>query len=283
MKILSASLAAHLAGEVTTLATCWKITRRDATVLGFTDHDRDLVISGVTYKASAGFTPSAIASTSDLSVDNLDVEGMLDSASITQEDIFSGLFDYAQIDIFMVNYSDLSQGILTLRRGWLGEITLRNHQFIAEIRGLTQQLSHHLGEFYSPACRAQLGDTRCKVNMAGHSHTGTITAVTSNQVFADSSRMEAAGIFTFGVITFISGPNTGRKMEIKEFSQGTFVLAMPLPYAVNVGNSYNVTKGCDKTLTTCQSRFNNVLNFRGEPHVPGMDRILETAGTRSNW
>jgi hypothetical protein len=37
----------HLADEVTTLATCWKSTRRDGAVLGFTDHLRDLELDGV--------------------------------------------------------------------------------------------------------------------------------------------------------------------------------------------------------------------------------------------
>jgi hypothetical protein len=44
-----------------------------------------------------------------------------------------------------------------------------------------------------------------------------------------------------------------------------------------------MTKGCDKTLPTCFAKFNNVVNFRGEPLVPGLDRMLETAGTRSQW
>jgi hypothetical protein len=34
MKAISTAHAQHLAGEVTTLATCWKITRRDGVVLG---------------------------------------------------------------------------------------------------------------------------------------------------------------------------------------------------------------------------------------------------------
>jgi hypothetical protein len=54
MKTISPELAQHLAGEVTTLATCWKIARRDDAVLGFTDHIRDLEIDGVTYRAASG-------------------------------------------------------------------------------------------------------------------------------------------------------------------------------------------------------------------------------------
>jgi hypothetical protein len=53
-KTVSSALAQHLAGEVTTLATCWQITRRDGVVLGFADHVRDLEVDGVTYNAASG-------------------------------------------------------------------------------------------------------------------------------------------------------------------------------------------------------------------------------------
>ena len=64
---------------------------------------------------------------------------------------------------------------------------------------------------------------------------------------------------------------------------GTLALALPMPYGMAVGDGYALTKGCDKTIATCAGRFANVANFRGEPQVPGLDRMLETAGTRSQW
>jgi uncharacterized phage protein (TIGR02218 family) len=106
MKNISEDLKNHLAGEVTTLATCWKLKRKDGEILGFTDHDKDLVVSGVSYKAATGFTPTAVQSHVGLAVDNLDVEGMLDSASITEADLMAGLYDFAEVEVFMVNYED---------------------------------------------------------------------------------------------------------------------------------------------------------------------------------
>src|SRR5579884_3285637 len=135
MKQISSPLAARLAGEVTTLATCWKLTRRDGAILGFTDHDADLVFDGITYKAQSGFTPSAIQNTGSLSVDNLSAEGMLSSGVITEADILAGAYDFAEIEIFQANYADLTQGGLKLRRGWLGEVSSYRQQFVAEIRG----------------------------------------------------------------------------------------------------------------------------------------------------
>lgn len=287
MKQISAGLASHLAGEGTTLATCWKLKRRDTTVFGFTDHDQDILFESVTYKAATGFTPSAIANTASLSVDNLDVEGMLSDSDITDSDILAGRYDFAEIEIFQVNYNDLSQGALKLRRGWLGEVSLHKQQFVAEVRGLAQRLAQTIGELFSPSCRATLGDARCKVDLGPHTVTGSVTTAVSNQQFKDTARTEAAGLFTSGLLTFTSGDNNGLSIEVKEYALGVgggqLVLSLPMPYAIAVGNTYSLIKGCDKTTQICQSRFSNVANFRGEPSVPGLDRMLETASTKSSW
>jgi uncharacterized phage protein (TIGR02218 family) len=281
MKQISDALAAHIAGEVTTLATCWKLIRRDNVVFGFTDHDADIFLDSVNYAAASGFTPSAIQNTASLSVDNLDIEGMISAGSITEADIMAGIYDFAEIEIFMVNYSDLTQGKIKLRRGWLGEISLVKQQFVAEVRGLTQRFSQTIGELYSPSCRASFGDGRCKMNIASYSVSGVVTSVSSNQEFIDSGRVEASGLYNYGKVTFTSGANNGLSMEVKEFaSGGKIVLALPMPYSIAMGDIYNMAQGCDKTLATCVNQYNNVINFRGEPYVPGLDSMLETAGTR---
>lgn len=164
MKSVSTALAAHLAGPVTTLATCWRITRADGAEFFFTDHDRDLLFEGNLYKASSGYSRTAIANDASLSVDNLDVEGVFDSTAITEEDLRAGLFDQAEVRIFLVNWADPAQGSLRMRRGWFGEVVLSEQgTFRTELRGLTQALSQRIGELYSPECRADLGDQRCRI------------------------------------------------------------------------------------------------------------------------
>lgn len=283
MKTISTALQTHLESECLTLAHCWKVTRRDSTVLGFTDHDRDLVIDSVTYVAATGFTPTAIASQSSLAVDNLDVEGMLESGAITEADILAGRYDFAEIEIFLVNYEDLSQGAVALRKGWLGEVEMKGRQFVAEVRGLTQQLATHIGELYSPVCRARFGDGRCGFSLGGVTVNGTVTGVTSHSVFTDSARGEAGGTYTLGQVTFTSGANAGISREVKLFAEGVVTLALPMPFPIETGDAYSMVQGCDKTFHTCVNRYNNAVNFRGEPHVPGLDKMLETAGTRSEW
>ncbi len=164
MKVVSATLTAHLAGPVTTLATCWRITRSDGTELFFTDHDRDLLFEGNVYEASSGYSRTAIANDSSLSVDNLDIEGVFDSAAVTEEELRAGLFDRAEVRIFLVNWAGPSMGSLRMRRGWFGEVILGEQGiFRTELRGMTQALQQRIGELYSPECRADLGDHRCRV------------------------------------------------------------------------------------------------------------------------
>jgi hypothetical protein len=164
VKTVSPALASHLAGTVTTLATCWRIMRIDGVVFRFTDHDRDLEVDGEIYAASAAYSRTAIANDAGMGVDNLDVEGVFDSAAVTEEELRAGLFDRAEVRIFLVNWADPSMGVLRLRRGWFGEVVLSEQGvFRTELRGLTQALQQRIGELYSPECRANLGDHRCRV------------------------------------------------------------------------------------------------------------------------
>lgn len=281
MKNISGSLNTHIQGESTTLTMCWKLTLRSGAVMGFTSHDRDINYAGVTYQAASGFTPSAVANSADFAVDNMEVEGVLDALTISEGDLLAGKYDFAELEVFLLNYADTSQGVLKLRRGWLGEVSISQGRFVAEVRGLMQRLAHTIGELYSPACRATLGDARCKVAIAGYTVTGSITGITSQRVLKDTTRAEAAGYFTFGKITFTSGQNNGLSMEVKEYMTGVMVLTLPMPKAVTVGDSYTLTAGCDQTFETCCTRFSNATNFRGEPHVPGAVKMYETSSTRS--
>lgn len=279
MKTISAGLATHLAGEVTTIATCWKATLTDGTVFGFTNHTDDLTVSAQLYKAATGQSATAIASNADLAVDNLDVIGFLDSAVITEADINAGRWDYAAIEIFQVNYADLTQGTLKQRAGRLGEIRLSRSEFVAELRGLAQNLQQLIGQIYSASCRADFGDARCGLTLASYTFSGTVTTGGSTRVFTDSGRAEASDYFGAGKVTWVTGANAGYSMEVKSFAAGVFTLQLPMANTITAGDTYTASAGCRKRFDTdCKTKFSNVVNFRGEPHVPGNDQMAKAGG-----
>lgn len=281
MQELSPALEAHIAQEVTTLATCWKITRRDAVVQCFTDHDQPLLVDGDTYQASTGMVPSAVTSQAGMAVDNLEIEGMLRDDAISHAALLDGLYDHAQLQVFMVDYTQPDAGTLHVKTGWLGEVTLRDGVFVVEVRGLSAALQQTIGEVYSATCRAKLGDARCGKNLTALTVSGTVEEVESEFAFTDSGRIEPNGYFAYGTVSFTSGANAGQRMEIRDFAQGRFSLFLPLPKPLQAGDAYSLIPGCDKQMDTCIQRFGNAVNFRGEPHVPGAGRLFETSSTRN--
>ena len=150
MKAATTGMNTHINSETTSLATCWKVTRKDGEVFGFTDFDRDLTVESIAYHAATGYTRSAIHTIANLAVDNLDIESAIDSEILNANDLRAGVWDGATVEIFLVNWSALNQGKVILKRGTVGEIVLKDSVFRAELRGLTQALSQQIVGFTRP-------------------------------------------------------------------------------------------------------------------------------------
>lgn len=277
MKPISPALQSHLSSELTTLAYLVKITRTDSVVKGFTTHDQNITVGGVTYKADGALTPSSLQSSSNLNTDNVEITGILNSADITDADIESGLYDHARIDVYACNWADTSQGTVQLRRGWIGQMARQGLHYTAELRGLHDLLQRPVGNYYTPECRYDLGDSHCTVNLAPLTVTGAVTAVTDQANFGDAAQTAATGTYNYGKLTWTSGANSGLGMEVKNWDlpSQTFTLWLPMPNAIQIGDTYTVYPGCDKRFTTCSGKFSNVVNFGGFPYVPGIGNILK--------
>ncbi|WP_342270600.1 DUF2163 domain-containing protein [Rickettsia endosymbiont of Orchestes rusci] len=277
MRNLSPQLKNHLNNEVTTLATCWKLTRKDNKVFTFTDHDQALFIDDIKYDSIAGFTPTNVESNSNMAVDNLDLAGQFHDNKITEIDLLAGKYDFAEVEIFLVNYLLPESGKIIQKRGVLGEVTLNKNLFHAEVRGLTQFLSQTMCETYLPHCRTNLGDQRCKFNLDQENFTvqAVVTEVIDQQTFIASSLTQANNWFTYGYISWQTGKNIGLQMEVKNFINTRITLVLPMPFVINIGDEFTIVAGCDKSSKTCIEKFNNIINFRGEPDLPGMDRLTK--------
>jgi len=277
MKVIPSHLQTVIASSVTTLATCWKITRTDGMIFGFTDYNEDLVIDGLTYEARTGYTKSQVQVSDKLNVDNMELTGVLESPSITEPDLMAGLWDFAHAEIFQVDYTDPAGGIIKLLKPTLGQVVVHRNSFSAEQRGMMQPLQNEFGQLYSAACRATLGDARCTVDLTPFTFPATVDTVTDNRTFTATALTQVDNYFQGGKVTFTSGNNNGLSMEVKNNTQSTneVVLQLQLPYEIQVGDTFDIVAGCDKVSTTCFNKFNNIINFRGEPFVPGNDQLTK--------
>lgn len=277
MKTLLGGLQAHLDSGETTMVHCWKVTRNDGTVQGFTEHDRDLTFGSVTYSAATGFTASAIETTLGLSVDNLNAEGAISSETLTEQDLAAGRYDGAEVELFWVNFNDVSQRVL-LSKGNIGQVSRGELLFSAELRSQSARLQQRTGRVYQRTCDAVLGDARCKVALAGFTSTGTVSSVAEGRrMMVTGLSNDTSGYYSLGVLTFTSGDNNGLKFDVKSHSPGLIDLWSVPPFSVTVGTTFSVVAGCDKKRDTCINKFNNVINFQGFPYIPGNDFITRYA------
>ena len=279
MKSLPTDLQESLASGATTLCRCWKLVRADEVLLGFTDHDDDLVFDGITYRAASGFTASSIDQSLGLNVDGLEVQGALVDDALNEDDLAAGLFDNARITVLLVDWQETDNRII-LFAGSIGEVSRGEVQFSAEIRGLAHALNQPRGRLFQRSCDADLGDGRCDIDISGTAYhgTGTVTQVSDGRSFrASGLESFAADWFSRGRLVWETGANAGSVMEVKvhDLVSGEAVIELwePMAQGIATGDTFAVTAGCDKTWKTCRERFGNGDNFRGYPFMPGNDWV----------
>lgn len=279
MRTIQAGLAAHLAGGATTLARCWRLTRRDGATFGFTDHDADLVFDGVAHAARSGLEASEAEAELGFAVGSVDVAGVLHAAGITEAEIARGLYDGAEVAIHLVDWTNVSNRQL-LDVMTIGEIRRGDLAFVAELRGAAHRFDEERGRLYTARCGADLGDARCR---AAAPVANASVAGADGGVRATLSGLSgfASGWFTAGKLAFVTGANAGHAVEIREhrLSSGvaTVELWLEAPRPIQAGDAVQLTPGCDKTFRACREKFANGVNFQGFPHMPGSDFLLETA------
>ncbi len=272
MKTVPAALKTHLDGEATTTCNCWRVTRRDGVVIGFTDHDRDLGFDGTDFLAASGFAASESEQVAGLGAGADEVAGGFSSAAINEADLAVGRFDGARVELFLVNWAVPDEHMLLNVRE-IGEVVRAGGQFRAELRSLAHRLNQPQGRLYNRHCDASLGDGRCRVNLAAWRGEGTVVEmIDRSRLLVSGLAGFADGFFRHGRIVF-SGGLSAEVDGHERRADGMAILSLWLPLEEEVApeRAFTVTAGCDKTFKTCRLRFANQLNFRGFPHVPGAD------------
>ena len=282
MRDLSTQFAASLAGGATTLCHCWRLIPRDGAALGFTDHDRDLSFDGALFSATTGLEAGAFETSLGFAVGGGEVAGALASAALTESDLAGGRYDGARLEIWRVDWSDVEARLL-LDVASVGVVRRSEFAFTAEARSQAHEFDEPRGRLYQGGCDADLGDLRCKIDLASAAFRAacSIVATDGRLEFAVNAAGFAAGWFTGGVARFVTGANAGLRGAVKSHASdpagAAISLWAPMAAPVAPGDSLVLTAGCDKSFSTCRAKFANKDNFRGFPHMPGNDVVMATA------
>ena len=272
-------LISHLQTGTTTTCHTWQVKRKDGRAFGFTDHDMDLTFDGILFKANSGLTAGALQQTTGLAVDNTEVIGSLNDAAISETDLLAGRFDGAEVVTWLVNWQNPDQRMIRFR-GTFGEINLSNGSFRVELRGLTEALNQSRGRVFQATCSAVVGDGECRFDL-GQPNFMVETAIKKTgkkgEYFLPSQQGFPDRWFEWGRARVMSGPAVGLIAVVRlDQEAGGFrriELMVDFDLVPGVGDLVLLQAGCDKTATTCRTKFNNHLNFRGFPHIPSSDWI----------
>jgi len=273
-----ANLYNRLQRSKTRYTECVKIVREDGTEFRFTAHDKPLYIwerdgQRYEYVAANSFEITAIENSAGLAVSNMDINALITNDSITEDELRAGLYERARVEMFLAYWSNSRVQTLPLRTSWIGELQTKGTSFRADLRGISQLLAQMFVEQTSLECRATFCDTRCGLDVADYTLSYTVTTKISQSVFIANIAGNDHGTYEFGLATFTGGLNNGLTMEVLHNWTTKIELFLPMPYAIEIGDTLTLVKGCDKRRTTC-IEFENFTRFVGEPFLAGSDVLM---------
>jgi uncharacterized phage protein (TIGR02218 family) len=280
MRTLDVAFRTHIESGATTLATCWRIARSDGVVLGFTDHDAALSFGGLDYRPAHGLDGGEAPAKLGPQADTTEVVGVLHTEAIREDDILLGRYDGAEVETWRVNWRDTGVRHL-VRRATIGEIVREDGAFRAELRSGQQALNRPIGRIYQSLCDAELGDARCGVDLDAAAFRASASVIEVRDRF----RIAVTGLggfdegwFALGTAVWSEGERLGLTDRVVTHARigGVDVLGFAVAVGdwVVTGDALVARAGCDRRFVTCREKFENGVNFRGFPHIPGNDAVL---------
>ena len=276
MRELPASITNALYQSVSTFCQCWKLTAINGKSLGFTDHDRDIELDGFIFLAETGFSATDREEGNGLSASNFETTSTISSLSLCEKDIRAGLWDGALAEIWLVNWQDISMRML-LSKSKMGDITREGSVFRAQLLGKAHALTQSRGRILQSSCDAVLGDKRCGINLHNerYSISASISGYSENGRIILTQRLDdfAAEFFTSGIVALSGGERFEIKTHQKQNMSERIEFWRAPQQEINIGDTIKLYAGCDRSFATCCSKFSNMKNFRGFPHIPGRDYL----------
>ena len=275
MRTIPSAIRTALDSGSVKFARLMKLTAKDGTIYAWTDHDLELVVSGATYKPAPGLTALRYVSTPDASVSTQSVQAAV--VDVPDEDLRAGKIDEAEVEAAWCLWDNPSAGKVVVFTGRVGNLRWTQDGMQVEFVSSMKDLERNLGETFTASCRHELfGGAApgkvgyCGVNPASYTFTGTVSSITTQKwkfAYTGAAAAQVDGYFSNGVITFTSGSNSGLSFPVKANTGDVMELFLRSFANIQVGDTFSVKAGCDKTLATCKTKFSNVANFGGFPHI----------------
>jgi uncharacterized phage protein (TIGR02218 family) len=195
--------------------------------------------------------------------------------------LIAGLFDGAMVTVYRIYWAigstpavGIALGFLTFYVGQIGNIKQTGDTSVSfDVYDMTHLLNRLTPpNLVQSGCRHTLFDSNCTLAATSYQLANTIAANSTSLQLNLQTTITVTPYYLQGKLKFTSGQNSGLEFSIK--SQGVtggvpwVMLSSPTPFPPAFGDTLFMYPGCDKSVATCQGKFNNLINFGGEPYVP---------------
>ena len=266
------------------MADLFTITLSGGTVLRFTSCDMPVVVNGITFAVGPVITRGKTRVSVGIAVDALDVTFAADATTTINgvpllQFIAAGGLDGARIVLSRAFTSAPGApwiGYLDLFKGRVSDISVSCYEALLTVASDSELLNTMVPRnVYQSGCNNTLFDGACGLTKAAFS--AACTALTTTDVTLtnfNATIVLPTGYFTQGWIVGATGANAGVGRTVKSQIGTAVTTIQPWPQPIATGDTFLAYAGCDKSQATCQSKFSNVIHFRGQPYVPAPETII---------
>lgn len=176
----------------------------------------------------------------------------------------------ANLSIFRFHRLDGALEQILFYKGLVRSVAFTRNATEAKIAvmPLTKGLSRMVPRFtYQSPCNHILYDERCKVGETlANVHTNIVTGVVGTTITINGLTAKGTGWADGGMLT---NPARDDYRLILSHTGDDVVILMPFTDAFGLlGETLEVLAGCDHSLPTCKTKFDNVINYGGFKFVP---------------
>lgn len=273
-------------------AQLWRIERADGTNFLFTDHDApitfnyqkslnwrqnpgtDIAGADEAYLPTDSVSTTALQKQSGMQDHNVDVQAVITSDLITEDDLRAGKYRNARVVAMVIDWRYPYAGYFTHNVFWILQATYTRETWHAQVSATPIRFRKEIGHIISHECRWDLGDSNCQKDLTSFTWTGTVTVVTDQRTFVATGQSATDHMFEEGILTWNTGNNAGVQSDVFDNVGATVQLQLNAYRPILVGDTFTIVAGCDKLKGTCVGKFNNFPRFGGFPFVPGNDAII---------
>lgn len=274
MKVLSTELKQIFNSAVNDVSFFFEFKLKNQTYKYLTSWTKDVFYNGEHYRSVNGLIPTAFESRTDATTQDMELELLIDGDVMKLSEIKNGFYDECEVKIFLASPEKM-QHRLYMSSGTLGGYKIKDDLSVSfEYKGIFYKLEKSSGDVYKHSCRANLYDNRCKVDMSSYKLEDSVGTILTTKKFTAASIISFPdGYYNFGRLVFITGLNAGAEFSVKNQVGNEIDLLLEPANPVATSDQFVIYAGCDKSFNTCKTKFNNYLNFRGEPFIPGKEAL----------